>query len=265
MSKIAAILRVLTFINIEIFGMAIFMVASLVFGIFYTHNTIDYIEFTNKKIVQNSETSIKLSDNMNKLNLIDHLIIKKSTQGEKIENNINNYIAYRDSFLFNELEIQKFDSLSQKKIEIVKRIYGLNSQIVNLNKRNFELIDSSLISKKEIKRLEFSDKNMYLTIKNYKFKISDEVSGLISEYGRLNYATIHMLNFKIYSTNSSNIRFQNSLINNLKSKFINYIIVMFIIFILFLGMLYFLIRDIKTKSKIENRNKYLIAQLLNRK
>jgi len=265
MSKIAAILRVLTFINIEIFGMAIFMVASLVFGILYTHNAVDYIEFTNQKIVENSETSIKLSDNMNKLNFIDHLIIKKSTKGENIENNINNYIAYRDSFLLNDLEIQKFDSLSQKKVEIANRIFTLNNQIINLNRRNFDLVDNSLISKKEVNRLEFSEKNLKSTIKNYKFKISDEISRLVSEYDKLNYATLHMLNFKIYSINSSNIRFQNSLINNLKSKFINYIIVMFVIFILFLGILYFLIRDIKAKSKIENRNKYLIAQLLNRK
>jgi hypothetical protein len=265
MSKIAAILRVLTFINIEIIGMVIFMLASIIFGIIYTINTIDYIEYIDKKIISNSESTIILSNNINKLNLIDHTIIKKSTQGEDIQNNLVDYLAYRDSFLLNDREIVKFDSLTNKKIEISNRIYHLNSQPIHLEKREFELVDLSLIKKESLKKLEFSDKFLKITISKYKHQISDEVRFLLIQYNKLSYLASHLLNFKIEQNNSNNIRSQKILVNNLKSRFINYIITIIVILILFLIVLIFLVRDIKVKSKIENRNKYLISQLLNRK
>ena len=265
MSKIAAILRVLTFINIEIIGMTIFMLASIIFGVIYTINTIDYIEYVDQKIISNSESTIILSNNINKLNLIDHTIIKKSTQGEDIQNNLVDYLAYRDSFLLNDREIVKFDSLTNKKIEISNRIYHLNSQPIHLEKREFELIDSSLIKKESLKKLEFSDKFLKITISKYKHQISDEVRLLLIQYNKLSYLASHLLNFKIGQNNSNNIRTQKILINNLRSKFIDYIITIIVISILFLIVLIFLVRDIKVKSKIENRNKYLISQLLNRK
>ena len=265
MSKIATILRVLTFINIEIIGMAIFMLASIIFGVIYTVDTIEYIEYIDKKIISNSESTIILSNNINKLNLIDHTIIKKSTQGEGIQNNLVDYLAYRDSFLLNDKEIIKFDSLTDKKIEISNRIYHLTKQPVHLEKREFELVDSSLIKKESLKKLEFSDKFLKITIYNYKHQISDEVRFLLTQYNKLSYSTSHLLNFKIEQNNSNNIRSQKILVNNLKSRFINYIITIIVILILFLIVLIFLVRDIKVKSKIENRNKYLISQLLNRK
>jgi hypothetical protein len=265
MSKIAAILRVLTFINIEIIGMAIFMLASIIFGIIYTINTIDYIEYVDQKIISNSESTIILSNNINKLNLIDHTIIKKSTQGEDIQNNLVDYLAYRDSFLLNDKEGIKFDSLTNKKIEISNRIYHLNSQPIHLLKREFELVDSSLIKKESLRKLEFSDKFLKITISKYKYQISDEVRLLLIQYNKLSYLASHLLNFKIEQNNSNNIRTQKTLINNLKSKFIDYIITIIVILILFSIVLIFLVRDIKVKSKIENRNKYLISQLLNRK
>lgn len=265
MNKIKSIFKVLTFINIEIIGMSIFMIFSIFFGIYYTNNTIDYIEYTNSKIKSNSEINIHLSNNTNQFNLIDHLIIKKSLDGENITRNIEEYVSYRDSFLLNEKELLRFDSLLDKKTQISDKIFKLKYQIVCLEKRNFEEIDSTLISKKDVYKSQYSDKYLKQTIDNFEYKISDEIKDLLSSYNMSTYRVNHLLNFKSEYVSSNSIRTQDLLIKNLKNRFIYYILVMSATLLFFILICYLLYKDIRAKSKVENRNRYFISQLLNRK
>ncbi len=107
MKKLKLIFKVYTFINFKIILMSVFMLLTILFGIKYTNDSIDYTSNINKRIKENSQTTINLSENMNKFNLIDNLILSKSLKGDNILDNMDNYISYKDSFLLNKYEYKE--------------------------------------------------------------------------------------------------------------------------------------------------------------
>ena len=111
MKKIKLLFKIYTFINFKIVLMSIFMILTILFGLKYTNDSINYTSEINKRIKENSQITIKLSENMNQFNLVDNLILSKSLKGENITNNMDIYVSYVDSFMLNKFEYKRVDSL----------------------------------------------------------------------------------------------------------------------------------------------------------
>ena len=123
MKKLKYIFRVLTFINIEIIVMILFMIGTILFGISYTNTKINYTKKLTDQIKENSKLTVKLSENINQFNLIDNILLSKSLKGENISINIKNYVSYKDSFILDREEYLKIDSIIRIKNNILYEIY----------------------------------------------------------------------------------------------------------------------------------------------
>ena len=271
--------------------MSIFMLLTILFGIKYTNDSIDYTSNINKRIKENSQTTINLSENMNKFNLIDNLILSKSLKGDNILDNMDNYISYKDSFLLNKYEYQRIDSLLQIKKRLLYNIYlsKRKSDIVDIDDfKKTEIVpvyvereeykvqkkgffkkskidtvikrDTIYKSVSKIYESEFQKKNQELR------KLQDsEMQEAIYYNNSLSYQIRHLLNFKISTINKRNIKYQKDLSGDLEDRFIKYIIIMsslMFVFIITGLLLYF---DIRKKSKSDERRQNFISLLLSRK
>ena len=78
----------------------------------------------------------------------------------------------------------------------------------------------------------------------------------------LSYQIRHLLNFKISTINSRNIKYQNDLSKDLEGRFLKYVTVMFSLMFVFLltGLLLYI--DIRKKSKSDERRKNFISLML---
>ena len=81
----------------------------------------------------------------------------------------------------------------------------------------------------------------------------------------LSYKIRLILNNRISDFNSENRKSQELLISKLNLNFSKYVNTIIFISIFFIITMLLLIWDIKKKSKVEYRNKYLISLLLNKK
>lgn len=292
MKKVKSIFKVLTFINVEIIVMVIFMLFTIGFGINYTKNTIDNTEVISSKIKESSIISSSLSEKMNMFNLHDNLLLSKSLKGEDISNNIEKFIAYSDSFMLNKYEKEKIDSLlelkrllfyeifmSKKKSDISLRANDFKEEKlvpIYVEKNNYTVSKKGFFKRTKIDTTKTTD-TLYQKITNLnQEKISSKITQIrknddktfqehIYYYNSLSYQIRHMLNFKISLLNDRNIKTEESLMRNLNERFVRYVIIIGITLVLFILCVLFLIYDIRKKSKVEFRQKYLISLLLNKK
>lgn len=291
MRKIKLLLKVYTFINFKILLMSIFMILTILFGVKYTNDSIDYTSNINKKIKENSQTTISLSENMNQFNLVDNLILSKSLKGENITNNMDVYISYVDSFMLNKYEYKRIDSLLQIKKRLLYNIYlsKKKSDILDIDDFKTTEIVPVYVEREEYKvnkRGIFKKSKVDTVIKRdtiYKTvskidgsefqkksqelkKMEDsEMQEAIYYNNSLSYQIRHLLNFKISTINSRNIKYQNDLSKDLEGRFLKYVTVMFSLMFVFLltGLLLYI--DIRKKSKSDERRKNFISLLLSRK
>ena len=291
MKKLKLLLKVYTFINFKIILMSIFMLLTILFGIKYTNDSIDYTSNINKRIKENSQTTINLSENMNKFNLIDNLILSKSLKGDNILDNMNNYISYKDSFLLNKYEYQRIDSLLQIKKRLLYNIYlsKRKSDIIDIDdfrttevvpvyveREEYKVQKRGIFKKSKIDTVVKRD-TIYKTVskidesefqkKNQELKkLEDsEMQEAIYYNNSLSYQIRHLLNFKISTINKRNIKYQTDLSKDLEDRFVKYIIIMsslMFVFIITGLLLYF---DIRKKSKSDERRQNFISLLLSRK
>jgi hypothetical protein len=288
MKKLKLLLKVYTFINFKIILMSIFMILTILFGVKYTNDSIDYTSNINRKIKENSQTTISLSENMNQFNLVDNLILSKSLKGENITNNMDVYISYVDSFMLNKYEYKKVDSLLQIKKRLLYNIY--------LSKKKSDILDIDDFKTTEIvpvyvEREEYKVKKrgifkkskvdtvikrdtIYKTVskidgsefqkksKELKKMEDSEMQEAIYYNNSLSYQIRHLLNFKISTINSRNIKYQNDLSRDLEGRFLKYVTVMFSLMFVFLltGLLLYI--DIRKKSKSDERRKNFISLML---
>lgn len=288
MKKLKLLLKVYTFINFKIILMSIFMILTILFGVKYTNDSIDYTSNINRKIKENSQTTISLSENMNQFNLVDNLILSKSLKGENITNNMDVYISYVDSFMLNKYEYKKVDSLLQIKKRLLYNIY--------LSKKKSDILDIDDFKTTEIvpvyvEREEYKVKKrgifkkskvdtfikrdtIYKTVskidgsefqkksKELKKMEDSEMQEAIYYNNSLSYQIRHLLNFKISTINSRNIKYQNDLSRDLEGRFLKYVTVMFSLMFIFLltGLLLYI--DIRKKSKSDERRKNFISLML---
>jgi len=291
MRKFKSIFKVLTFINIEIFVMILFMIGTILFGINYTNNAIDYTKKLTDQIKDNSELTVNLSESINQFNLIDNILLSKSLKGEDISLNIENYVTYKDSFMLNKYEYLKVDSLMNTKKNLIYRIYlsKKKQDLIDYNdfeeveiipvyvdRKEFKVSKKGLFKKTKIDTIEVKD-TIYKQVKklntskfieaqgNFKKMVDSEIESAIYYNNSLSYQIRHLLNFKISIINKRNIKIQDSLIEELRSQFVSYVITMCFILVAFIIISMLLIYDVKKKSKKENRQKYLISLLLNKK
>lgn len=291
MRKLKLLLKVYTFINFKIILMSIFMILTILFGVKYTNDSIDYTANINNRIKENSKTTINLSENMNQFNLVDNLILSKSLRGENITNNMDIYVSYVDSFMLNKYEYKRIDSLLQIKKRLLYNIY--------LSKKKLDILDIDDFNTTEIvpvyvereeykvkKRGIFKKSKVDTVIKRdtiYKTvskidgsefqkksqelkKVKDsEMQDAIYYNNSLSYQIRHLLNFKISTINSRNIKYQNDLSKDLEDRFLKYVTVMFSLMFVFLltGVLLYI--DIRKKSKSDERRKSFISLILDRK
>jgi hypothetical protein len=271
--------------------MSIFMILTILFGVKYTNDSIDYTANINNRIKENSKTTINLSENMNQFNLVDNLILSKSLRGENITNNMDIYVSYVDSFMLNKYEYKRIDSLLQIKKRLLYNIY--------LSKKKLDILDIDDFNTTEIvpvyvereeykvkKRGIFKKSKVDTVIKRdtiYKTvskidgsefqkksqelkKVKDsEMQDAIYYNNSLSYQIRHLLNFKISTINSRNIKYQNDLSKDLEDRFLKYVTVMFSLMFVFLltGVLLYI--DIRKKSKSDERRKSFISLILDRK
>ena len=291
MKKLKLLLKVYTFINFKIILMSIFMLLTILFGIKYTNDSIDYTSNINKRIKENSQTTINLSENMNKFNLIDNLILSKSLKGDNILDNMDNYISYKDSFLLNKYEYQRIDSLLQIKKRLLYNIYlsKRKSDIIDIDdfrttevvpvyveREEYKVQKRGIFKKSKIDTVVKRD-TIYKTVskidesefqkKNQELKkLEDsEMQEAIYYNNSLSYQIRHLLNFKISTINKRNIKYQTDLSKDLEDRFVKYIIIMsslMFVFIITGLLLYF---DIRKKSKSDERRQNFISLLLSRK
>ncbi len=291
MKKLKLLLKVYTFINFKIILMSIFMLLTILFGIKYTNDSIDYTSNINKRIKENSQTTINLSENMNKFNLIDNLILSKSLKGDNILDNMDNYISYKDSFLLNKYEYQRIDSLLQIKKRLLYNIYlsKRKSDIIDIDdfrttevvpvyveREEYKVQKRGIFKKSKIDTVVKRD-TIYKTVskidesefqkKNQELKkLEDsEMQDAIYYNNSLSYQIRHLLNFKISTINKRNIKYQTDLSKDLEDRFVKYIIIMsslMFVFIITGLLLYF---DIRKKSKSDERRQNFISLLLSRK
>ena len=288
MRKIKLLLKVYTFINFKIILMSIFMILTILFGVKYTNDSIDYTSNINRKIKDNSLTTISLSENMNQFNLVDNLILSKSLKGENITNNMDIYVSYVDSFMLNKFEYKRLDSLLKIKKRLLYNIY--------LSKKKSDILDIDDFKTTEIvpvyvEREEYKVKKrgifkkskvdtvikrdtIYKTVskidgsefqkksKELKKMEDSEMQEAIYYNNSLSYQIRHLLNFKISTINSRNIKYQNDLSKDLEGRFLKYVTVMFSLMFVFLltGLLLYI--DIRKKSKSDERRKNFISLML---
>lgn len=288
MRKIKLLLKVYTFINFKIILMSIFMIVTILFGVKYTNDSIDYTSNINRKIKDNSLTTISLSENMNQFNLVDNLILSKSLKGENITNNMDIYVSYVDSFMLNKFEYKRLDSLLQIKKRLLYNIYlsKKKSDILDIDDFKTTEIVPVYVEREEYKvkkRGIFKKSKVDTVIKRdtiYKTvskidgsefqkkskelkKIEDsEMQEAIYYNNSLSYQIRHLLNFKISTINSRNIKYQNDLSKDLEGRFLKYVTVMFSLMFVFLltGLLLYI--DIRKKSKSDERRKNFISLML---
>jgi hypothetical protein len=267
------------------------MILTILFGVKYTNDSIDYTSNINKKIKENSQTTISLSENMNQFNLVDNLILSKSLKGENITNNMDVYISYVDSFMLNKYEYKRIDSLLQIKKRLLYNIYlsKKKSDILDIDDFKTTEIVPVYVEREEYKvnkRGIFKKSKVDTVIKRdtiYKTvskidgsefqkksqelkKMEDsEMQEAIYYNNSLSYQIRHLLNFKISTINSRNIKYQNDLSKDLEGRFLKYVTVMFSLMFVFLltGLLLYI--DIRKKSKSDERRKNFISLLLSRK
>jgi hypothetical protein len=288
MKKLKLLLKVYTFINFKIILMSIFMILTILFGVKYTNDSIDYTSNINRKIKDNSLTTISLSENMNQFNLVDNLILSKSLKGENITNNMDIYISYVDSFMLNKYEYKRVDSLLQIKKRLLYNIYlsKKKSDILDIDDFKTTEIVPVYVEREEYKvkkRGIFKKSKVDTVIKRdtiYKTvskidgsefqkksqelkKMEDfEMQEAIYYNNSLSYQIRHLLNFKISTINSRNIKYQNDLSKDLEGRFLKYVTVMFSLMFVFLltGLLLYI--DIRKKSKSDERRKNFISLML---
>ena len=291
MRKIKLLLKVYTFINFKIILMSIFMILTILFGVKYTNDSIDYTSNINRKIKDNSLTTISLSENMNQFNLVDNLILSKSLKGENITNNMDIYVSYVDSFMLNKFEYKRLDSLLQIKKRLLYNIYlsKKKSDILDIDdfktteivpvyveREEYKVNKRGIFKKSKVDTVIKRD-TIYKTVskidgsefqkksKELKKMEDSEMQEAIYYNNSLSYQIRHLLNFKISTINSRNIKYQNDLSKDLEGRFLKYVTVMFSLMFVFLltGLLLYI--DIRKKSKSDERRKSFISLMLNRK
>jgi hypothetical protein len=98
MNKIKSILKVLTFINLEIFVLIFSMIFSISFGYKSIRDSIDSAKSISLEINKTEENRFKMIERLNDFSLLEDELLSKSLKNLNITDELDVYTSYKDSF-----------------------------------------------------------------------------------------------------------------------------------------------------------------------
>lgn len=278
-NKFIACFKVLTFINIKIFTIVIFLLASIIIGTKYVKATerernalICNIRHNEKELMADTELN-------NKIMKLDNTMLSKSLDRTHNYNNFNEDVELmldytskiKDSATANDL---KFVIIQKSKV--LKKITNFEASTVNLNKvktkKQISLVNTNIkngLFKKKIehdtitKSYSVINKDKY--IEEYDKAVSSNSSRLNSLIKHNNELTIKM---KLLIDNYSNKKTLDSfkqnqeIFNKLKENIKLYTTITLILLSLIIIFVYLLLVDIKKIKKANNRSSEAVTMLI---
>ena len=296
MDKIRSILKVLTFINLEIFVLIFSMGFSISFGYNYIRDSVDSAKSISLEINKTEVERFRLIEKLNNFSLLEDELLSKSLKNLNISEELDIYSSYKDSFDLSKKDSLIIDSLFMRK-QILFRViksYKKSSSIkiaeddFKINKTTVEYVPTTKIVETKTKGKLFKKSKtktdtivkidtIYHTTSEFDLESFSKVNKInqnvdynsfqnyIFINNDLSYKIRLILNNRISEFNSENKKSQELLISKLNLNFSKYVNTIIFISIFFIITMLLLIWDIKKKSKVEYRNKYLISLLLNKK
>lgn len=291
MRKFTSILKVLTFINLEIFILCALLVMSIVYGHKYLQNSAESVSGITLSLRQSEFDKIKNSRKIDKFNELDNLLLNQSLKNLDINDNLDLLMSYKDSFQLSSEDFERFDSLLIEKSIMFRVIKTFKkSTEIEVSKNDFVKSNTSLeivpkktiTSKKNLFGRTKSDTLItYDTIRrenkifdSESFKNTKSLSEKVDYNSFQNYIfknnllTLEMrtiLNKTIIEQSKLVSKSQSELISKLNGNLNDYFKIITIIILFFFVVLILLIKDLRKKSKKEYRDKYLISMILNKK
>jgi hypothetical protein len=291
MRKFTSILKVLTFINLEIFLLCGLLIVSIVYGKKYLENSTKSVNSITLALNQNDiekDLSLRKIDRFNEL---DNLILDKSLKNLDLSESLDQMMMYKDSFQLEASDSLIFDSLLIEKSIIFRVIKTYKkSTKIDINRDDFIKSEKTTkyVPKKTITtKKNFLGKTKVDTVLSYdtitteeKYFDSEEFQKNKSLSERVDYNSFQnyifrnndisikirsILSREISNKNKELSVVQSNLIEKLNKNLSEYFKVITIITTFFFITLLLLIRDLRKKSKKEFRDKYLISMILNKK
>ena len=289
MRKLTSILKVLTFINLEIFLLCGLLVASIVYGQKYLKRSTESVDSITTSLRENELENIEYGRRIDRFNELDNLLLNQSLKNLDLGDNLDLMMTYKDSFRLSRRDFEKFDSLLIEKSILFRVIKTFKkSTNIQVDKNDFLKTENTFeyVSKKTIvSKKKFFGKTQTDTIITYdtirkenKFfdKESFEKKSLsarvdynsfqkyIFENNSLTLSVKSILNKTIINQGKQVSMAQSELIKKLNKNLGDYFKIITIIVLFFFFVLLLLIRDLRKKSKKEYRDKYLISMILNK-
>ena len=295
MNKIKSILKVLTFINLEIFVLISSMIFSISFGYNSIRDSVDSAKSITYQINKTEEDRFRMIKRLNDFSLLEDELLSKSLKNLNISDELDIYSSYRDSFDLSKKDSTIIDSLFMRKqilFRVIKSYKRSNNIKITkndfkINKTTVEYVPTTKIVETKTKGKLFSKSKtkidttvkidtVYHTTSEFDLESFSKINKInqnvdynsfqnyIFVNNDLSYKIRLILNNRISDFNSENRKSQELLISKLNLNFSKYVNTIIFISIFFIITMLLLIWDIKKKSKVEYRNKYLISLLLNK-
>jgi len=291
MRKFTAILKVLTFINLEIFLLCGLLVASIIYGQKYLQSSIQSVDSISKTLRENELEKIEDGRRIDRFNELDNQLLNQSLKNLDISDNLDLIMTYKDSFRLSTEDFENFDSLLIEKAIIYRVIKTFKrSTSIQVDKNDFVKFEESI---EVVPRKTISNKKKFLgktktdTIITYdtirrvnkvfdseSFKQSKSLSARVDynsfqkyifENNSLTLSIKTILNKTIIKQGKQVSKSQSDLITKLNKNLNDYFKIVLTIVVFFFLVLLLLIKDLRKKSKKEYRDKYLISMILNKK
>ena len=160
MRKFTSILKVITFINLEIFILCGLLVMSIMYGHKYLQNSAESVSGITLSLRQSEFEKIENSRKIDKFNELDNLLLNQSLKNLDINDNLDLLMSYKDSFQLSSEDFERFDSLLIEKSIMFRVIKTFKkSTEIAVSKNDFVKSNTSLeiVPKKTIT----SKKNLF--------------------------------------------------------------------------------------------------------
>lgn len=282
MNKIIASLRVLTFVNIKIFTILLFLVTSIVIGTKYVitaererNAMICNIKQNEKEILRNYKINSEILQLDNKI--LSKSLNKKITY-DSIDSDILLMKSYTDEIIDNDSLSKKLKEIVIQKEIVFKKIASFEAQKVSLDKvktrKSITVVSTN--TKKGLFRTKvyhdtlvkkYNDVNANRYIAEYNKTItsnSKRLNDLIHHNNNLS------LQMKLIIDNYSNNKIIDSfkenekIFNKLKENIKTYTIITTILLSLIIFFVYLLLIDIRKIKKSNSRNNYAVSVLIDK-
>lgn len=290
MRKFTSILKVLTFINLEIFLLCGLLVASIIYGQKYLKSSTQSVQSITTSLRENEIEKIENGRKIDRFNELDNQLLNRSLKNLDISDNLDVMMTYKDSFGLSQPDYEKFDSLLIDKAIIFRVIKTFKkSTDIQVDKNDFiktektsEIVPrKTVVSTKKLfgkiqtdtivsydtlnKENKIFDKDAFSRNKSLSARVDyNSFQKYIFENNSLTLSIKSILNKTLINQGKMVSKSQSELILRLNKNLNDYFKIITIIVIFFFLVLLLLLRDLRKKSKKEYRDKYLISMILNK-